>query len=67
MHCEKGVGIWPWASSDQGGEPDVVIAGAGDVMTMEALAATAILREKFPELKVRFVNVVDLFRLTPDT
>jgi xylulose-5-phosphate/fructose-6-phosphate phosphoketolase len=66
-HCAKGIGIWPWASSDHGGEPDVVMVGAGDVLTMEALAATAILREKFPELKVRFVNVVDLFRLTPDT
>ncbi|HEX9078118.1 MAG TPA: phosphoketolase family protein [Desulfuromonadaceae bacterium] len=64
-HCEKGIGIWPWASSDQGGEPDVVMVGAGDVLTMEALAATAILRDKFPELKVRFINVVDLFRLTP--
>jgi xylulose-5-phosphate/fructose-6-phosphate phosphoketolase len=66
-HCEKGIGIWSWASSDQGGEPDVVMVGAGDVPTMEALAATAILREKFPELKVRFINVVDLFRLMPET
>ncbi len=64
-HCEKGIGIWPWASNDQGGEPDVVMVGAGDVLTMEALAATAILRDKFPDLKVRFINVVDLFRLTP--
>ena len=66
-HCEKGIGIWPWASNDQGSEPDVVIASAGDVVTLEALAATAILREKFPDLKIRFVNVVDLFRLQPAT
>jgi len=66
-HCEKGIGIWPWASNDQGGEPDVVMVGAGDVLTMEALAATAILREKFPELKIRFINVVDLFRMMPNT
>lgn len=64
-HCEKGIGIWSWASNDQGSEPDVVMASAGDVMTMEALAATAILREKFPDLKIRFVNVVDLFKLEP--
>jgi len=64
-HCEKGVGIWTWASNDQGGEPDVVIASAGDVVTAEALAATAILREKLPDLKIRFVNVVDLFKLEP--
>ena len=66
-HCQKGIGIWPWASSDQGSEPDVVIASAGDVVTLEALAATAILREKFPDLKIRFINVVDLFRLQPAT
>jgi xylulose-5-phosphate/fructose-6-phosphate phosphoketolase len=66
-HCEKGIGIWPWASNDQGAEPDVVMACAGDIPTMEALAATAILREKFPELKVRFVNVVDLFKLEPES
>ena len=66
-HCEKGIGIWPWASNDQGSEPDVVIASAGDVVTLEALAATAILRGKFPDLKIRFVNVVDLFRLQPET
>jgi xylulose-5-phosphate/fructose-6-phosphate phosphoketolase len=64
-HCEKGIGIWTWASNDQGGEPDVVIASAGDVVTAEALAATAILREKLPDLKIRFVNVVDLFKLEP--
>jgi xylulose-5-phosphate/fructose-6-phosphate phosphoketolase len=62
-HCEKGIGIWSWASNDQNSEPDVVMACAGDVATMEALAATAILRDKFPDLKMRFVNVVDLFKL----
>jgi xylulose-5-phosphate/fructose-6-phosphate phosphoketolase len=66
-HCTKGIGIWSWASSDQGSEPDVVIACAGDVPTMEALAATALLRENFPGLKVRFINVVDLFKLEPHT
>ncbi|MBI3803103.1 MAG: phosphoketolase family protein [Nitrospirae bacterium] len=66
-HCEKGVGVWSWASNDQGGEPEVVMASAGDIVTAEALAATALLREKFPDLKIRFVNVVDLFRLQPDT
>jgi xylulose-5-phosphate/fructose-6-phosphate phosphoketolase len=67
VHCTKGIGIWDWASSDQDGEPDLVIACAGDVPTMEALAATALLREHFPDLKVRFINVVDLFRLVPDS
>ncbi len=67
QHCTKGIGIWDWASNDQGGEPDVVIACAGDVPTMEALAATALLREHFPELKVRFINVVDLFKLLPQS
>jgi xylulose-5-phosphate/fructose-6-phosphate phosphoketolase len=66
-HCAKGASIWRWASSDQDAEPDVVMASCGDIATMEALAATAMLREHFPELKVRFVNVVDLFRLVPDT
>src|SRR6476469_7208672 len=59
-HCTKGLGIWPQASNDQGVEPDVVIACAGDIPTQEALAATALLREHFPALKIRFVNVVDL-------
>ena len=67
QHCTKGAGIWPWASSDQDSEPDLVMASCGDIATMEALAATALLRQRFPELKVRFVNVVDLFRLVPDT
>jgi xylulose-5-phosphate/fructose-6-phosphate phosphoketolase len=65
IHCTKGIGIWDWASNDGGEEPDVVIASAGDIMTMEALAAVAILREHFPELRIRFVNVVDLYRLQP--
>jgi len=66
-HCTKGAGIWQWASSDQDSEPDLVMASCGDIATMEALAGTALLRQHFPELKVRFVNVVDLFRLVPDT
>ncbi len=65
LHCTKGIGIWEWASNDAGEDPDVVMASAGDILTAEALAATAILREHFPELKVRFVNVVDLYRLQP--
>ena len=63
-HCTKGLGIWDWASNDQGGEPDVVMAACGDIPTQEALAATALLREHFPDLKIRFINVVDLFRMT---
>ncbi|HLH42134.1 MAG TPA: phosphoketolase family protein [Bryobacteraceae bacterium] len=66
-HCTKGIGIWDWASNDQGGEPDVVMASAGDIPTQEALAATAMLREEFPDLKIRFINVVDLFKLQPST
>jgi xylulose-5-phosphate/fructose-6-phosphate phosphoketolase len=66
-HCTKGIGIWSWASTDHGAEPDVVMACAGDIPTMESLAAVEILKEKFPTLKIRFVNVVDLFRLMPDT
>lgn len=62
-HCTKGLGIWEWASNDQGAEPDVVFACAGDTPTMEALAATDLLRQYLPELKVRFVNVVNLMRL----
>jgi xylulose-5-phosphate/fructose-6-phosphate phosphoketolase len=64
-HCTKGIGIWDWASNDAGTEPDVVVASAGDVLTQEALAAVAILRQNLPDLKVRFVNVVDLYRLQP--
>ncbi len=66
-HCTKGIGIWDWASTDAGEEPDVVMACAGDIPTMESLAATAILRENFADLKIRFVNVVDLFKLQPYT
>jgi xylulose-5-phosphate/fructose-6-phosphate phosphoketolase len=67
VHCAKGMGIWRAASNDQDAEPDVVMACCGDVPTQEALAATAILRERLPDLKVRFVNVVDLFKLQPAT
>jgi xylulose-5-phosphate/fructose-6-phosphate phosphoketolase len=66
-HCTKGIGIWDWASSDDGAAPDVVVASAGDIATLEALAAVAILRSAFPELRIRFVNVVDLFRLQSNT
>ncbi|WP_317930271.1 phosphoketolase family protein [Halioxenophilus sp. WMMB6] len=62
-HCDQGLGIWEWASNDDGQEPDVVLVGCGDIPTKEALAATALLRADFPELKVRFINVVDLFRI----
>ncbi len=66
-HCTKGIGIWEWASNDRGSEPDVVMASAGDIPTQEALAATVLLREQFPDLKIRFVNVVDLFKLQPSS
>jgi xylulose-5-phosphate/fructose-6-phosphate phosphoketolase len=66
-HCTKGAGIWNWAGNDQGAEPDVVMASCGDVPTMESLAATAMLRQHLPDIKVRFVNVVDLFKLVPHT
>ena len=66
-HCTKGAGIWDWASNDQGAEPDVVMASCGDVPTMESLAAAALLREHLPDAKVRFVNVLDLFKLVPNT
>ncbi|OCK94248.1 D-xylulose 5-phosphate/D-fructose 6-phosphate phosphoketolase [Cenococcum geophilum 1.58] len=65
-HCTKGLGIWDWASNDSGTEPDVVMASCGDVPTLESLAATALLREYVPDLKIRFVNVVDLFKLIPE-
>ncbi|BCG03951.1 putative phosphoketolase (plasmid) [Paraburkholderia sp. PGU19] len=65
VHCAKGMGVWRRASNDEDVEPDVVMASCGDVATQEALAATAILRERLPELKLRFVNVVDLFRMQP--
>ncbi|MGB4859798.1 MAG: phosphoketolase family protein [Dokdonella sp.] len=66
-HCTKGIGIWDWASSDAGGEPDVVMACCGDVPTLETLAAVSIMREHLPTLKVRVVNVVDLMRLQPSS
>ena len=66
-HCTNGIGIWDWASNDQNIEPDLVMACAGDTPTLEALAATSILRENFPEIKIRFVNVVDLMRLESNT
>jgi xylulose-5-phosphate/fructose-6-phosphate phosphoketolase len=64
-HCTAGVGIWEWASNDRGGEPDVVLACAGDVPTLETLAAADLLRKHLPDLKVRVVNVVDLMKLQP--
>jgi xylulose-5-phosphate/fructose-6-phosphate phosphoketolase len=66
-HCTKGLGIWEWASNDKGNEPDVVMACAGDIPTMETLAAVDLLRQNFPDLKVRVVNVVDLMKLQPET
>ena len=66
-HCTEGIGIWHWASSDAGGEPDVVMACCGDVPTLETLAAVSILREHLPDLKVRVVNVVDLMKLQPQS
>jgi xylulose-5-phosphate/fructose-6-phosphate phosphoketolase len=66
-HCTKGLGIWEWASNDKGIEPDVVMVGCGDIPTKEALAANALLRDAFPDLKIRFINVIDLFRMTQDS
>jgi xylulose-5-phosphate/fructose-6-phosphate phosphoketolase len=66
-HCTMGIGIWEWASNDQGGEPDVVLGCCGDVPTLETLAAAQMLREQLPELKVRVVNVVDLMKLQPQS
>jgi xylulose-5-phosphate/fructose-6-phosphate phosphoketolase len=66
-HCTRGIGVWEWASNDQGTEPDVVMACCGDVPTLETLAAVSMLREHLPELKIRVVNVVDLMKLQPDT
>ena len=66
-HCTRGIGIWEWASNDGGAEPDVVLACAGDIPTLETIAAAAILRERVPDLRIRVVNVVDLMRLEPDT
>jgi xylulose-5-phosphate/fructose-6-phosphate phosphoketolase len=66
-HCSEGIGIWQWASNDQRSEPDLVLACAGDVPTLETLAAVSILRQQLPELKVRVVNVVDLMKLQPSS
>ena len=67
VHCTRGLGIWDWASNDGGAEPDVVLACAGDVPTLETLSAAALVREHLPDLKVRVVNVVDLMRLQPES
>jgi len=65
-HCTEGIGIWEWAGTDRGAEPDVVMACAGDVPTLEILAAVSILRKSLPDLKIRVVNVVDLMKLQPE-
>jgi xylulose-5-phosphate/fructose-6-phosphate phosphoketolase len=67
QHCTAGIGIWDWASNDQDGEPDVVVASAGDIPTLEALAAVDLLRQHFADLRIRFVNVVDLMTLQPES
>jgi xylulose-5-phosphate/fructose-6-phosphate phosphoketolase len=67
MNCTKGIDIWEWASNDRGVEPDVVLVTAGDIPTQESLAASCMLREHFPDLKIRFVNVIDLFKLQPQS
>jgi xylulose-5-phosphate/fructose-6-phosphate phosphoketolase len=67
VHCTRGIGIWEWASTDDEGEPDVVLACCGDIPTLETLAAAALLREHLPDLRVRVVNVVDLMRLQPES
>jgi xylulose-5-phosphate/fructose-6-phosphate phosphoketolase len=67
IHCTKGIGIWKWASNDEGVEPDVVMACAGDVPSLETLAAVSILRERLPDLKIRVVNIVDLMKLQQET
>ena len=65
-HCAAGIGRWDWASNDDDGQPDLVMCAAGDVPTLEILAAVALLRRAIPELKIRMVNVVDLMRLQPE-
>jgi xylulose-5-phosphate/fructose-6-phosphate phosphoketolase len=67
LHCTKGIGIWTWASNDAGGEPDLVMGCAGDVPTLEILAAVSILRKHLPAIKIRVVNVVDIMKLQPHT
>lgn len=66
-NCTKGIDIWEWASTDAGEEPDVVLAAAGDIPTQEALAASVLLRDHFPSIKIRFINVIDLFKLQPES
>lgn len=66
-HCTRGIGVWPWASNDNGQEPDVVMSCCGDVPTLETLAAVSILREHLPDLKIRVINIVDLMKLQPHT
>ena len=66
-HCTQGIGIWEWASTDQGAEPDIVMACCGDTPTLETLAAVTILHDALPELKIRVINVVDLMKLQPST
>src|ERR1700758_4813135 len=66
-HCTAGLGIWEWASTDAGVEPDVVMACAGDIPTLETLAAVDLLRQNFPDIKIRVVNVVDLMTIQPST
>ncbi|MEO9129686.1 MAG: phosphoketolase, partial [Sphingomonas sp.] len=65
VHCTQGIGIWDWASNDQAGEPDVIMACCGDTPTLEVLAATSILRGALPDLRIRVINVVDLMKLQP--
>jgi xylulose-5-phosphate/fructose-6-phosphate phosphoketolase len=65
-HCTQGIGIWEWASNDAGQEPDIIFACAGETPTLEALAAVSILNQELPEVKIRFINVVDLFKLQPN-
>jgi xylulose-5-phosphate/fructose-6-phosphate phosphoketolase len=67
QHCTQGIGIWEWASNDAGQEPDIIFACAGETPTLEALAAVSILNKELPEVKIRFINVVDLFKLQPKT
>jgi xylulose-5-phosphate/fructose-6-phosphate phosphoketolase len=66
-HCTKGLSIWDWASTGREEEPDVIMASAGDIPTLESMAAVSILRERLPNLKIRVINIVDLMRLQPDT
>jgi xylulose-5-phosphate/fructose-6-phosphate phosphoketolase len=66
-HCTKGIGIWEWACTDEGSEPDVVMVSAGDIPTQEALAAICLLKTEFPDIKVRYINVIDLFKLQPSS